>query len=126
MEKILRRILVVEDDADSAEALQILLEMNQYQVELAFDGESAIKKAVDFNPHIIICDIGLPGSLTGHDVASAIRENENLCKVFMIALSGYGERTDFQTSEKAGFNSHLVKPPDFEKLITLLENIQQE
>lgn len=125
MEKILRRILVVEDDADSAEALQILLEMNQYAVEVAFDGEGAIKKAVDFKPHIIICDIGLPGKMTGHDVAAAIRENEDLRGVYMIALSGYSDRADFQTSEKAGFNSHLVKPPDFEKLISLLENIQQ-
>lgn len=126
MEKILRRILVVEDDADSAEALQILLEMNQYAVEVASDGESAIAKAIDFAPHIIICDIGLPGKMTGHDVATAIRENENLCEVFMIALSGYGERDDLQTSVKAGFNSHLVKPPDYEKLISLLENINLE
>lgn len=126
MEKILRRILVVEDDADSAEALQILLEMNRYEVEVAFDGESAIAKAIDFAPHIIICDIGLPGKMTGHDVAAKIRENESLCEVFMIALSGYGEKDDLQTSEKAGFNSHLVKPPDYEKLISLLENINLE
>ena len=122
MEKILRRILVIEDDADSAEALQILLEMNRHTVEIAFDGESGLLRADQFNPDIIICDIGLPGKMNGHDVASAIRENEKLKSVFMIALSGYGERQDFQTSEKAGFDSHLVKPPDFEKLLILLEN----
>ncbi|HQU85255.1 MAG TPA: response regulator [Pyrinomonadaceae bacterium] len=124
MEKISHRILIVEDDADSADALQILLEMNQHEVEIASDGEAALIKADKFIPHIIICDIGLPGNMNGHDVASAIRANERLCSVYMIALSGYGEARDIQNSENTGFNSHLVKPPDFEKLLSMIENLR--
>lgn len=124
MKKNSHRILIVEDDADSADALQILLEMNQHEVEIAADGAAALLKAAQFIPHIIICDIGLPGEMNGHDVASAIRANENLSSVYLIALSGYGEMQDRQDAEKAGFNSHLVKPPDFEKLISMIENLR--
>lgn len=124
MKKILRRVLIIEDDLDSAEALQILLEMNQHTVEIALDGETALLKADQYNPDIIICDIGLPGKMNGHDVAKAIRSNENLRSVYMIALSGYGEKKDLQTSEIAGFDTHLVKPPDFEKLLLLIEALQ--
>lgn len=123
MENTLRRILIVEDDADSAEALQIILEMHRHSVRVASDGESAILKAHEFQPDVIICDIGLPGVMSGYDVAAAIREHEHLKSVYLIALSGYGETKDFRQTDRTGFDSHLVKPPEYDKLLSLIENL---
>ncbi len=115
-----RRILIIEDDPDSAVSLKILLEMQKYTIEVAYDGESGIDKSLDFAPEIIICDIGLPGGLDGYDVAKIVRENELLKSATLIALSGYGQKEDVQKSIEAGFDFHLVKPPDFDKLFDLI------
>ena len=123
-EKISHRILIIEDNSDSAELLKVLLEINNHKVEIAFDGESGLTKASWFKPQIIVCDIGLPGKVNGLEVAKTLRQNENTCAVHLIALSGYGQVEDVKESETAGFNHHFVKPPDFDKLINLIENLE--
>lgn len=118
-----RRILIIEDNFDSAETLQTLLAMQDHTVEIAFDGKKGIEKALQFAPEIIICDIGLPDSFDGYEVGKAVRNNESLKNTFLIALSGYGQKEDIQKSIESGFDAHLVKPADFDKLFELIEEL---
>lgn len=120
--KLSHRILIIEDNADSAESLKMLLEINNHNVEISADGESGVQKAFEFEPQVIVCDIGLPGKLDGLEVAKLLRQNKKTQSVYMIALSGYGQAEDVQATRQAGFNHHLVKPADFDKLIGLVEN----
>ena len=74
-----------------------------------------MEAAIDYRPDVLLLDIGLPG-LNGYDVAKRIRQEPTLQNVELIALTGYGQETDRQTSLQAGFNHHLVKPASFDKL----------
>lgn len=116
------RILIIEDNDDSAESLKLLLEINEHNVEIASDGEIGMRKALEFEPHIVVCDIGLPGKFDGLEVAKMMRRDEKLSSVFLIALSGYGQAEDLKAAQTAGFNHHLIKPADFDKLIALVDN----
>lgn len=120
------RVLVIEDNADSAETLKILLEMNGYQVEIASDGKHGIEKAAGFAPAIVICDIGLPGGISGYDVAGRLKADGRYKSVYFIALSGYGQSEDKKKSAAAGFHEHLVKPVDFDVLTELLGKISNK
>lgn len=122
--KLSHRILIIEDNADSAESLKLLLEINDHDVEIAPDGESGLQRALEFEPQVIVCDIGLPGELDGLEVAKLLRRHEKMRSVYMIALSGYGQAEDVQAARQAGFNQHLIKPADFDKLIGLVENFK--
>jgi len=115
-----RRILVIEDNADSAKTTQILLTLQGHEVQLAFSGAAGIEAAQSFNPDVIILDIGLPG-MNGYDVAKRLRELPATKKTRLIALSGYGRAEDIQKSREAGFDHHLVKPADNDQLLALLD-----
>ena len=118
------RILIIEDNDDSAESLKLLLEINEHDVETASDGESGLQKAFEFEPHIVVCDIGLPGKFDGLEVAKLMRQNEKMRSACLIALSGYGQAEDIKATRQAGFNHHLVKPADFDKLINLVDDFK--
>ncbi|HEX8286987.1 MAG TPA: response regulator [Pyrinomonadaceae bacterium] len=120
-EKSPHRVLIIEDDPDSAESLKMLLEINNYTVDFALDGESGLDKAVRFEPQIVVCDIGLPGKVNGLQFAETLRRNEKTRAVYLIALSGYGQSEDVSEAKMAGFDDYLVKPVDFDKLIKLIE-----
>lgn len=124
-ETIQRRILIIEDNADSAESLKFLLALDDHEVLVAHDGHKGLEKAHEFLPEIIICDIGLPGGLDGYQVAEQIRQNENLKNVFLIALSGYGQSDDLEHSQTVGFNQHLTKPADFDVLLKLIKDFDK-
>ena len=119
----LKRILIVEDNADSAESLKLLLEINDYSVRVADDGESAIKLGDAFAPHIVICDISLPGKINGLDLAKIFKRDEKLKSAHLIALSGYGRAEDVSAARAAGFDNYVVKPADFDKLIGLISSV---
>ena len=119
---ISRRILVIEDNLDSAETLQTFLDIYGHQVSVAHSGKSGLETAARLAPEVIICDIGLSGELDGFDVAAEVRKQEHLKSVFLIALSGYGQPEDKAKSKLAGFDLHLVKPTDFYALLELLKN----
>ncbi|MGZ5018518.1 MAG: hybrid sensor histidine kinase/response regulator [Methylobacter sp.] len=114
-----RRILVVDDNRDVAESLALLLESEGHQVLTAFDGISALETARIERPDIILMDIGLPG-MDGYAVAQALRQNHELERTMLIALTGYGQPDDRKKSSASGFDEHLVKPVDIEKLRKLL------
>lgn len=118
-----RRILVIEDNSDSAKVLQTFLEINGHEITVKTNADEGLKAAQSALPDIIICDISLSGELDGYDFAQEIRRRDgDLKSVFLIALSGFGRPEDKAKSESAGFNAHLTKPTDFDALLELINN----
>jgi PAS domain S-box-containing protein len=115
-----RRILVVDDNVDSAVSLGQLLELSGHEVRVAHDGEQALS-ALSFRPEVVILDIGLPG-MNGYDLCRAIRAATDGHPPQMIALTGWGQDEDRLRSADAGFDAHLVKPVDLDALSRLLQD----
>ncbi len=115
-----RRVLVVDDNVDSAESLATLLEMLGDRTRIAYDGEDALDAAADFEPHAVLLDIGLP-RLSGHEVARALRDRPGGDRLLLIAMSGWGQDEDRRRSQQAGFDHHLVKPLDLDQVTALLD-----
>ncbi|HEY3964579.1 MAG TPA: ATP-binding protein [Planctomycetaceae bacterium] len=119
---VTRRILVVDDNVDSARSLAMLLNMLGSPTATAFSGREALQKIVDDPPDLVFLDIGLP-EMNGYEVARRLRENERLNMCHLVALSGYGREADIQESAQAGFDHHLVKPVTLENLLALLNRL---
>ena len=115
-----RRILVIEDNTDSAEVLQTFLEIHGHRITVKNSGADGLEAARNLKPEIIICDITLSDDLTGYDVAEEIRR-DGVKPLFLIALSGYGRPEDKEKSKSAGFDEHLTKPTDFDALLELID-----
>lgn len=119
------RVLVVDDNLDSAQSLGMLLEATGHDVQLAYDGPTALQATLDYGPHVVLLDIGLPG-LDGYEVAKRIREQPTLKNIVVVAMTGYGNVVDVRRSEEAGFNHHLVKPADFMKVKEILATVSEK
>lgn len=104
-----RRVLVVDDNEDSAESLRMLLEMDGHQVRTAHDGRDALAAAQEFQPEVVLLDIGLP-DMSGHEVARRLARDPRNRDVTLAALTGWGQAEDRRRSAEAGFQHHLVKP----------------
>ena len=115
----IERVLVIEDNRDTAMSLRLLLKKLSLEVDLAFSGPEGIEMARKSSPDVIVCDIGLPG-LDGYAVARQLRGNETTRQTFMIAQSGYGQADDVRKAYDAGFDIHLTKPVDFQELKKVL------
>jgi PAS domain S-box-containing protein len=115
-----RRILIVDDNKDSAESLAMLMRLLGHDVHTAHDGEAGLHAAAQFDPDIVLLDIGLP-RLDGLEVARRLRGDLGLRDALLIAMTGYGQDEDRRRSQGAGFDAHLVKPVDFNELQALLE-----
>lgn len=113
------RILVVDDYADAAESLMMLLQAKGHEVEIADCGIKAIEQAQVFHPQVVLLDIGLP-DLDGYEVAKRLRALPETRDATLIALTGYGQSEDHNRSQSAGFDHHLLKPLNFDELSTLL------
>ena len=116
-----RRILVVDDNADAAEALALLLRLSGHEVETAFDGLEALRVAPAFSPEIVLLDLGMP-RLNGYDTARSIRAEPWGKDVTLIAVTGWGQPKDRDRTLEAGFNAHLVKPIGTEELLQIIGN----
>ena len=114
-----RRVLVVDDNPDSAESLAALLSIVGHEVHQAHDGRQALELARRRVPDLVLLDIGMPG-MSGHEVARRLRGDVGLRETVLIALTGYGTDEDRRASDEAGFDGHLVKPIDFEALERIL------
>ncbi len=114
-----RRILIVEDNRDSALSLQMLLEAMGHTVGVVHDGESAVAAAAAETPDVILMDIGLP-RMSGYDAARAIRRERAARPPLIVALTGWGQPEDRRRSSEAGIDHHLVKPLDMERLRQIL------
>lgn len=117
------RILIVEDNADAAKSLQMLLKFLGHTVETAPDGTLGLEATRSFQPNVVISDLGLPGKLDGYALAQAIRADAELRTIHLIAMSGYGADEDRQRTKEAGFDQHLVKPVDIGRLKDALSRI---
>jgi CheY-like chemotaxis protein/two-component sensor histidine kinase len=117
-----RRILIVDDNRDSAESLAMLLEITGNRTYLAHDGIEALAAIETHRPEVVLLDIGLP-KLDGHEVCRRVREHNWGKDVVMIALTGWGQADDRRKSQEAGFNGHLVKPVDYDNLLELLSKL---
>jgi CheY-like chemotaxis protein len=113
------RILVVDDNMDSAHTLAKLLSRQGHDVRTAYDGPAAIEAARAHRPEFVLLDIGLPG-MDGYQVAARLRQESE--HSVLIALSGYGQESDRNRSREAGFHHHLVKPVEHNVLAELLAN----
>lgn len=113
------RVLLIEDNADAAETLTELLQLWGHEVEVARKGELATHLALQFQPQVVILDIGLPG-MDGYEVARELRRQESLRQPLLLALTGYGQEQDRTRAREAGFDLHLTKPVNPEQLQELL------
>jgi CheY-like chemotaxis protein len=116
---IRRRILVVDDNRDSANSLAMLLELLGHETQKAYDGLEAMDRAVIFRPDVILLDIGLP-KLNGYEVCRRVRDQAWGKSIEVIGLSGWGRDKHREMSTGAAFDAHFIKPVDFDALTKLL------
>ncbi|MBO0701255.1 MAG: response regulator [Zavarzinella sp.] len=118
------RVLVIEDNADAAESLQLLLDQLGVESAVARDGAEGIAAALATPPDVVFCDIGLPG-LDGYAVARRIRAQDWGRRVTLVAVTGYGREEDRRRAELAGFDMHFVKPADPAAITRLFKDMRQ-
>ncbi|MGE0537118.1 MAG: CHASE3 domain-containing protein [Pirellulales bacterium] len=104
------RIVVIDDRRDASYPLQRMLELAGHEVHVAADGPRGIAMAAELLPDIVLCDIGLPGGVTGYDVARELRGREQTSSLLLVAVTGYGQDEARQKAAAAGFDRHLTKP----------------
>jgi signal transduction histidine kinase len=109
------KILIIEDNDDSAVTLKAVLEHFGHEVSIAKNGILGLETAREFEPHVIICDIGLP-EMNGFTVAQELSKDSKFTRSILIALTGYGGQEDRELALKSGFKCYLTKPVDFEIL----------
>ncbi len=114
-----QRILVVEDNLDTAASLAALLRLDGHTVEVANDGRAALDAAAAFHPDTVLLDIGLPG-MNGYDTCRALRAAPGGQAIRIAALTGWGQEADQRRAREAGFDAHLVKPVRHDVLLQLL------
>ena len=115
------RVLVVDDSLDIVRTCAILLQYAGFEVRTASNGHDALKIAVEFHPQIALLDIGLP-DLDGYEIARRLRANLTLQMMTLIAITAYGREEDPVRAKAAGFDHHLVKPVEFNNLLSLIRS----
>ncbi len=113
------RILVVDDNEDTAKGMARLLKLIGHEVAMAHSGHEALEVAREFGPEFVLLDIGLL-EMDGYEVASRLRQEECSRHAVIVAVSGYGQDEDRRRSKEAGFDHHLIKPLDHDALLVLL------
>ena len=116
------KILVVDDNHDSALSLAMMLSIMGHETRTAHDGESAVSAAEAFLPEVVLLDIGLP-KLNGYEVAQRLREQPWGRPMFLIAVTGWGQEEDRQRSSEVGLNVHMVKPVEPAALEKILASL---
>ncbi|MEW5918762.1 MAG: hybrid sensor histidine kinase/response regulator, partial [Gemmatimonadota bacterium] len=116
------RVLVVDDDRDAADSLGTMLSFLGAKVFVTYGGTAALDALDAFNPRVALLDIGMP-DIDGFELGRRIREQERHQDVVLIALSGWGTEKDRRRSLEAGFNYHLIKPPDVDALKALIASL---
>ncbi len=115
-------ILVVDDNHDAAESLGLLLRGVGHEVTLAHEGETALALAPSVRPSVVLLDLGLPG-IDGLELCRRLRQ-QGLGEALMVAITGYGQESDRESTRNAGFDRHLVKPVAFDVLVELLASVR--
>ena len=118
----LRRILVADDNQDSAESMARVLRLMGHEVETAHDGIAAVEAAERCRPDLVLLDLGMP-RMNGYDACRRIREMDWGRSMLVIAQTGWGQDEDYSRTKEAGFDGHLTKPTDFDTLEKLLSSL---
>jgi CheY-like chemotaxis protein len=118
------RVLVVEDNRDSAETLRALLEICGYAVFVAHTARQGLEAAMEIHPDVVLCDIGLP-DMDGFHLAEALHIDPDTASAHLIAVTAYGKEDDKRRSTEAGFELHLVKPVAPGTILQVLEDIKR-
>ncbi|HWV14882.1 MAG TPA: CheR family methyltransferase, partial [Cellvibrio sp.] len=121
-QKTIGRILIIEDNIDSANTLRDVLQLSGYDTSVTYDGATGIQLIHEQLPAIVICDIGLPGT-NGYEIARHVRTDKSLDNISLIALSGYAMSEDIDRAIQAGFNYHLAKPAEISELEEIFNRI---
>lgn len=116
------RVLIIEDNSDTATTLREALELGSHEVAVASNGPDGIEKARAFRPDVVICDIGLP-EMDGYEVARRMRADPALRGAGFVALTGYAQPEDVEKAQEAGFDAHVAKPPNMEALEGVLVRV---
>ncbi len=116
------RVLVVDDNEDAVETMALLLESQGHSVVTATTGPLALARAAEMQPDVVLLDIGLPG-MSGYEVARALRAAAAQPTPVLVAISGYGREADREQARQAGFNHHLVKPADPDKIFSIIAGV---
>jgi CheY-like chemotaxis protein len=111
-------VLVVEDQVDAADVLADVLRLSGHEVEVARDGPEGLRRAREFRPDAVLCDIGLPG-MDGYEVARRLRADGHP-DTLLVALTGYALPEDLRRAREAGFDAHLTKPARPEEVEAVL------
>jgi CheY-like chemotaxis protein len=117
-----RRILVVDDVSDAAYSLAMVCELYGAEVKVARDGLEALRVAAEFRPEVVLMDITMP-QMDGYEAARRIRAEDWGRSVILVALTGWGRRSDIEAAHAAGFDGHLLKPVEAEALVTLVSEL---
>ncbi|HEX6297335.1 MAG TPA: response regulator [Burkholderiales bacterium] len=115
------RVLVADDNRDAADSMQRILALFGHEVQVAYDGSTALRLGEQFRPRVALLDIGMPGT-NGYEVARALRRSQGP-RVTLVAVTGWGQEADRRRSSEAGFDHHLTKPVDPGTLNNLLAQV---
>jgi len=116
------KVLVVDDNADLVEMLSMVVEAAGHHVRKAFDGRSGISAALEYQPDLILLDVGMP-DMHGTEVAKELRRHREVAGARIVALTGWGQAEDRQRTADAGFDDHLTKPADPGQIQRILEEV---
>jgi CheY-like chemotaxis protein len=119
-----RRVLIVDDNEDSANSLAMILELGGHETASVYTAVDALRHAAVFKPDVVLLDIGLPGGMDGYEVAQKMRELPGLRDIRLVAVTGYGRSDDRRRARDAGFDDHLTKPVEFAVLERTLAGIR--
>jgi two-component system, sensor histidine kinase len=114
---VCKRVLIVDDNRDAADSISLLLRIHGHEVRTAYGGEDALQLAAAYPADLVLLDIGLPG-MNGYEVAKRLRASGT--STHLVALTGYGQPEDVRRAKEAGFDAHMVKPVDFDRLLETL------
>jgi len=115
------KVLMADDNRDAVDSMSLLLELSGYQTIVAYNGYDAVAMVQEHRPQVVLLDIGMP-DLTGYEAARAIRQSDYGRSVYLIAMTGWGQVEDKAHSAQAGFDEHLTKPVDPDRIVELLRN----
>lgn len=117
------RVLIADDLPDAARSLAVLFEMYGAEVRISFDGAETVRIAQEFRPDIVLMDLSMPG-MSGYEAARALRRMPWGRAMILVALSGWGRTTDLEAARSAGFDDHLLKPFDVERLLEVIARLR--
>jgi CheY-like chemotaxis protein len=117
-----QRVLVVDDNAHSVESLALIINLWGHDARVAYNGAEAIETARQYQPDVVLLDIGLPG-MDGYAVARVLRDDPRVRHATLLAMTGYGRDEDRRDAIAAGFDRHLLKPLELDDLEALLAEL---